>query len=143
MTPGLPLLLVAALTCSSEGPRDEGLWLACAEGALRCYDPQPGDIVLYRHDHRIPNFASRPVGSGGLTHAALVVALPGGRPVLLEVAGPGRCVKLVEVGPALREFDGFLWVRRRRVPLSAEQLGRLTAFACAQVGKGFDLVGAL
>ena len=72
-----------------------------------------------------------------------MIALPDGQPGMLE-AGPHnkpRC-QVLELVTNLRcyELEGPVWIRRRAIPLTAEQSADLTAFALAQDGKPFALV---
>jgi hypothetical protein len=111
-------------------------------GPAEAYLPQPGDIML-RLDHSIfwrvthhMALAFDPNGSG------IVVARPDGSLAVLE-AGPNDClwIKTMDLLPHLKEYAdaGRVWIRKRRVPLTAEESCRLTAFATAVEGKRFAL----
>jgi hypothetical protein len=119
----------------------------CIDDVLRepavAYVPQPGDLMLrldgskfWRITHYMA-LAFDPNGSG------IVFARPDGTLAVLE-AGPNDTmyVGTLDLLPHLQEYAdaGKLWIRRRRVPLSPEQSGRLTEFAMAQDGKRFALV---
>jgi hypothetical protein len=106
------------------------------------YLPQPGDIMLrldssvfWRVTHYMA-LAFDPNGSG------IVVARADGRLAVLE-AGPNDTlgIRNVDLLPHLKEYEdaGLVWIRRRKVPLTAEQSAALTAFAEAQEGKWFAL----
>jgi hypothetical protein len=112
-------------------------------GQARAYVPQPGDIMMYTdknlfweitHDLAL---AFQPHGSG------IVVARPDGSLGILE-AGPCDTyfVRVLDTLPHLREYEanGPVWIRKRRMPLTAEQSACLTAFAMRQEGKRFALV---
>lgn len=118
----------------------------CLDDALRLparpYLPQPGDIVFatdhsfwIRMGHRMA-FANAP------HHSAIVVALPDGRPALLE-AGPFNelTIQVLDLIPALQKYEaqGKVFIRQRRVPLTPEESCRLTTFALGQDGKRFAL----
>jgi hypothetical protein len=106
------------------------------------YLPQPGDILL-RMDHSVfwrtthwMALAFDPNGS------AIIFARPDGSLAVLE-AGPNDCmwVRTMDMLPHLKEYAdaGYVWIRRRCVPLTPEQSCRLTEFALAQDGKRFAL----
>ena len=111
-------------------------------GPATAYQPQPGDIML-RLDHnkfwRVTHYmalAFDPNGSG------IVFARPDGSLAILE-AGPNDTMwcRSLDLLPHLKEYAdvGMVWIRRRRVPLTAEQSARLTEFALAADGKRFAL----
>jgi hypothetical protein len=104
------------------------------------YVPQPGDIVLYSHGSLRTRFFYLLAHTGKPYHAGVVVNLPDVRPAILE-AGPYDYlhVYLMDALPRLRTHKGDIWVRRRRVPLNAEQSAHLTTFALEQTGKRFAL----
>jgi len=132
MTP----FLCAAMMALGAGAEPCDCWLKllcpCA-GVTGCgtaatpYDPQAGDLLLF-HSNKLP-----PVGHA--THAAIVAALPDGRgPALLETARYGSPVAFNDIACRVRTYEGRVFVRRRCVPLTADQSARLTAF-CSQLGK--------
>jgi hypothetical protein len=107
------------------------------------YVPQPGDVMLrldrsvfWRVTHYLA-LAFDPNGSG------IVFRRPDGSLAILE-AGPNDTmwVGTLDLLPHLHEYAdaGRVWVRKRRVPLTAEQSRRLTEFALAQDGKRFALI---
>src|SRR5262245_32413696 len=110
-------------------------------GPFGPYAPQPGDIFLatdqrlwYRLGHRI-------AGANGVHHSGIVFARPDGRLGLIE-AGPfdSLVVEIMDPYKHMSEHvsaGDCVWVRRRSVPLTAEQSARLSAFAMAQEGKPF------
>lgn len=150
---GFPLLSILplfALLPGADLPRVEGSYLYQPahkiDQVLRlpaeAYLPQPGDIMLrldwsvfWRVTHHMA-LAFDPNGSG------IVVARADGRLAVLE-AGPNDTmgIRNMELLPHLKRYEdaGQVWIRRRKVPLTAEQSQALTAFAEAQEGKWFAL----
>jgi hypothetical protein len=144
----LPVLCsVLAAACAAEPP---GSYLYqpafCIDdvrrGPAEAYGPQPGDIMLrmdgsvfWRVTHYMA-LAFDPNGSG------IVFARPDGSLAVLE-AGPNDTmwVRTLDLLPHLKEYadEGKVWIRKRRVPLTAEQSCRLTEFAQAVDGKRFAL----
>jgi hypothetical protein len=151
MLPALCSLL--SVLCSAgppEAAQGRGSYLYqpafCVDHVLRepaePYVPQPGDIMLrldgsvfWRVTHHMA-LAFDPNGSG------IVFARPDGRLAVLE-AGPmdTMWVRTLDLLPHLHDYAsiGRVWIRRRRLPLTAEQSCRLTEFALAQDGKWFAL----
>ncbi|HEY7159351.1 MAG TPA: hypothetical protein VH575_35730 [Gemmataceae bacterium] len=148
----LEAILLIALVCLSKGAGPLCAaeccgWLLppedCPQEAVaerEAYVPRPGDIVLYAHDSLRSRFLYTLAHTGKPYHAGIVVNLPDGRPAILE-AGPYDLITvyLMDALPRFRTHEGTIWVRRRRVPLTAEQSARLTAFALEQTGKRFAL----
>ncbi len=91
--------------------------------------------MFWRITHYLA-LAFDPNGSG------IVVARPDGSLAVLE-AGPNDSmwIRVVDLLPHLREYadQGKVWIRKRRVPLTAEESAQLTAFAMAQENKLFAL----
>ncbi len=124
---------------------------ACLDDALhgvpRPYCPQPGDIVLSTDRSRIICGGHWLAGSRGVHHSALVIALPDGRPAVLE-AGPFNTLRIELLAPFVlltghEQRGEQVWVRQRRVPLTAEQSARLTAWALEQEGRPFAVLRML
>src|SRR5262249_17432548 len=105
------------------------------------YVPQPGDIVL----------TTEPSVFWKVTHdwalafephrSMLVVWLPEGSPAMLQ-AGPSDDmfhIGLMDALPRLQMYSeiGRVWVRKRKIPLTAEQSACLTDFACTVAGRKF------
>jgi hypothetical protein len=110
-------------------------------GGREVYVPQTGDIIFFRNPSffgRVPYYLTL---SGGQTHVALVVPRPDGSLSLLE-AMPSQGVVLCDLARRVNRYPGQLSVRRRKIPLTPEQSARLTAFACAQLGKPFCYLAA-
>lgn len=146
-----PPLLLAVLALflggaarGEEDPRDSFVWPALPgpDGVIRrvrqVYEPCPGDLVFYAHGSKVFRVLFALAHSGPPYHVGMVVALPDGRPGLLE-AGPWAEMRvyLLDALPRMHSHEGQVFVRRLRVPLSAEQSAQLTAFALAQIGKPF------
>jgi hypothetical protein len=110
------------------------------------YVPQPGDIFLCTGREMWAKVGHWAAGSGAPQHSGIVFARPDGRLALLE-AGPGNTLHcgVHDVVPQLQFYADHerVWVRRRRVPLTAEQSAALTAFALRVDGKRFALVRML
>lgn len=147
MTPLLILSLLAGpgySDCPGQAPpnlfvQDRPCY-AGYEEEREVYVPQAGDILVFRNSSVVARIAYYLTLSGGTTHVALVVARPDGSLSLLE-AMPGDPVAMGDICKRIRAYRGKIGVRRRKVPLTAEQSTRLTQFACAQVGKPFHLLG--
>jgi len=144
-------VLMSALALGSEpGEKPAASYLYepsyCTDNALRgkarAYVPQPGDVVLatdrnlfWKITHDMA-FAFEPHNS------AIVVARRDGRLATLE-AGPNDTiwVTILDLLPHLTEYanKGPVWIRKRKTPLTAEQMAALTEFAERQDGKRFAL----
>ena len=112
-------------------------------GEPEVYVPQAGDIILFRNRNVFARAAYYLSLSGSTTHVGLVVARPDSTLTMLE-AMPGDPVLMPDLHKRIHEYHGGkISVRRRKVPLTAEQSARLNEFACAQVGKPFSLLGLL
>jgi hypothetical protein len=107
------------------------------------YEPQPGDYYF----GWTGNFLVKSVyiigKAGPPTHGGIVVVMPDGCPKILEATTVEReyrdrpGVFLRPVYHRLSTYDGPVWVRRLRCPLTAEQSQCLTDFALTQAGKKF------
>ena len=106
------------------------------------YDPQPGDIFLCTGRERWAKLGHWAAFTAAPQHCGIVFALPDGRPALLE-AGPHNALRCrnMELIPQLESYASFerVWIRRRCLPLTAEQSASLTAFALCQEGNRFAL----
>jgi hypothetical protein len=137
----LLLLLLAGAPVPCEGSPPEGA--ACSEAASsqQAYAPQPGDLLLFRTRSLLINVAYFAACSGGATHCGLVVRRPDGSLGMLEAPGTRYPAMLSDIPSRLDFYDGRVWVRRRRIPLTQAESDCLTAFACAQLGKPFNTLG--
>lgn len=105
------------------------------------YRPQAGDIYLATDRSKIIQWGHALATSGAPHHSGIVVHRPDGRMGLLE-SGPFNSLHV-----AIEDLDFDLdahnqrgekiWIRQRRVPLTAEQDSELTAWAVRQDGKLF------
>ncbi|HEY8503230.1 MAG TPA: hypothetical protein VIL46_01520 [Gemmataceae bacterium] len=111
-------------------------------GPARLYAPQPGDILLATDTSVFWKVMHNLAGTGHPTHSGIVFARPDGSLAILE-GGPHDTLfcRALDALPHLRSYEavGRVWIRRRAVPLTAEQSAKLTAFALAQDGKRFAL----
>ena len=110
-------------------------------GPVHRYVPQPGDIYMSTDRSWIINVGHRLAFSGQPNHSGIVIALPDGRPAILE-GGPFNGLKVEIVGLYYdlshhEERTEKSWIRSRKTPLTAEQSEQLTAWAMAQNGKPF------
>ncbi len=108
------------------------------------YVPQPGDLVLFDDHSATWRFLYHMAGTDMPDHSGIVVKLPDGRLALLESAPDdgkllGLYVELLDVLPRLDQFQGTMYVRRLRHPLSPERCAQLTEFALNQQGKRYAL----
>jgi hypothetical protein len=112
------------------------------EPHVEIYHPQAGDIVLFDQHSRIWDGGLKFCGSGPPDHSGVVVLLPNGEPVIMEVAADdgllaGLPVALFDTLARLQHYEGTVWIRQLKKPPSEEQSARMTDFAMAQVGKGY------
>jgi hypothetical protein len=122
--------------CQSAYALDEEIRLP-----VKRYVPQAGDIYMSTDRSRIIQAGHRLAFSGQPNHSGLVIALPDGKPAILE-AGPfnGLKVEIVDLSQDLRKHEERtekVWIRARRTPLTPDQSAKLTAWAMAQNGKRF------
>jgi hypothetical protein len=139
------VLWLGVLSAAAPQPGEAGLLCQPAynvddrlRGPLEAYQPQPGDILFFSDDSLFWNIMFTLALSGHPHHVAVVVALPDGTLCSLECGWNYRLmVHLVGLPGDLEVYNGCIWVRRRRVPLTPEQSARLTAFALAQNQKPY------
>jgi hypothetical protein len=105
------------------------------------YTPQEGDILFFCDGSLKWRILFALAGTTPPDHAAIVVKKADGSPAILE-SGPNDTlvIALSDLMPRLQSYEGQIWVRRRRTPLTAEQSARLTAFAMPQEGKPYALI---
>jgi hypothetical protein len=112
-------------------------------GPAQPYCPQPGDLFFCTNHQMWAKLGHWAAGTAAPQHSGIVIARPDGRLALLE-AGPHNRVRCetLDLIPELQSYAKTerVWIRRRRVPLTAEQSARLTAFALANEGKRFAWV---
>jgi hypothetical protein len=109
--------------------------------ACETYRPQPGDLVFLDTPSHFWDLMDWLAGTTAPDHLGIVVALPDGRPAVLE-AGPDAVprVFLLDAVGRFQAYDGLIWIRRLRCPLTAEQSEALTAFAVRQEGKRYSVL---
>jgi hypothetical protein len=136
------LLLLPAVACCDTGYGSlypPALDLGDAAGPpVAPWDPQPGDVVLSNSTR--PGAALMYVFAltGPPAHAGVVVRLPDGRPAVAEAGGEGVfTTRVTPLDQRVGQYGCSVWVRRRCVPLTAEQSCRLTEFALAADGGGY------
>lgn len=115
---------------------------AVLRGPARPYTPQPGDIVMSADGSRFWLAMHRLAGTSHPTHSMIVFQMPDGKMGILE-GGPHDTLKcrVLEALPHMLSYEqeGRVWVRRRAVPLTAEQSARLTEFALTVNERDFAL----
>lgn len=138
LTAALLVLLPAAARCDpgygTLSPPAFDLGTA-ARQPFADWDPQPGDVILSNSTRpgAVLMYAFAMVGPPA--HAGVVVRLPDGRPAVAEAGGEGVfTTRVTPLDQRVGQYDCSVWVRRRCVPLTAEQSCRLTEFALAADG---------
>lgn len=147
----LSLLLVGLCTSGTPEPAGVGFLYRpayCLDATLRgpaeVYAPQPGDIFLATDQERWARVGHWLAGGAGVHHSGIVFRRSDGCMGLIE-AGPFNSLRVEVLDPFehLRDHvraGDCVWIRRRAVPLTAEQSAALTAFVEAQEGKPFAVV---
>jgi hypothetical protein len=104
------------------------------------YDPQPGDFFFSNSDILYYQIGHILVGAGQPNHAGLIFRRPDGTWAALE-AGPFDVpiIKTLDLETHLHAYDrrGRVWIRRRAVPLTAEQECHLAEVCLKQHNKRF------
>jgi hypothetical protein len=109
-------------------------------GPREPYTPHEGDLFFFAYDSTFYRSLYLLAWTGPPSHVGIVVKLPDGRLALLEAgAWDFRHIYLIDVMPRLHSYEGDVWVRRLRRPLTAEQSANLTRFAVDQAGKRYAL----
>ncbi|MBI2806137.1 MAG: hypothetical protein HYX68_14240 [Planctomycetes bacterium] len=111
-------------------------------GKARAYIPQPGDVLLATDKNLFWKITHDWALAFEPHNSAIVVSRRDGRLAILE-AGPNDTfwVRVLDLLPHLKEYadKGPVWIRKRKTPLTAEQMACLTDFAERQNGKRFAL----
>jgi hypothetical protein len=111
-------------------------------GKPRAYLPQPGDVMLATDDNLFWKITHDLALAFEPHNSAIIVARRDGRLAILE-AGPNDTiwVRNLDMLPHLQEYadKGPVWIRKRKTPLTPEQVACLTDFAERQEGKRFAL----
>lgn len=104
------------------------------------YEPREGDWLFFDDMSAWWTFLYKIASTAPPFHAGIVVKKPDGGLAVLE-SGPDDTlhVYVLDLIPRLVTFKGILQVRRVKRCLTAEESGRLTAFAEAQKGKRYAM----
>jgi hypothetical protein len=106
------------------------------------YIPQAGDIFVCTGREMWAKVGHWAAGTGAPQHSGIVFIRPDGQPALLE-GGPNNTLHChsLDLISQLQNYAEHerVWIRRRCVPLTAEQSAALTAFALSVDGKRFAL----
>jgi len=110
--------------------------------ATSAYVPQAGDIVLVVSDHLIWELLFTIALSCEPYHVGMVVRMPDGTFGMLEAGPPDETahVRICPLSERLAPDSGRVFIRRRCVPLTAEQSDALTGFALRQDGKPYAYI---
>jgi hypothetical protein len=140
--------VVACLMCAqTPGPQKGSYLMHYGPGPdgqprpVACpYVPQPGDLVFFDDHNKKWELLYKMVGSGPPFHSGLVIGLPDGTPAIIE-SGPDDTmwVRILALPSRLQGFEGDVWVRQVKQPLSPEQNAKLTEWALKQDGKHYAL----
>jgi len=156
---GLSLLLLLSIAPTQSNPSPECVSCLCQpaydlaaplRGPAQRYVPQPGDIFLATDQELWARWGHWLAGGAGVHHSGIIFCRSDGRMGLIE-SGPFNSVRVEVMDPIehMRQHIAAgdkVWIRRRCVPLTAEQSACLTAFAEAQNNKpfaSFRLIGQL
>lgn len=144
MTPALALLFAVAAAFPPGQPAAGYVTdvVPHADGTLHlqtsAYLPREGDIVIFSYKDSLRAVMYALAGTGEFYHSGVVVRLPNGELATLEAgAVDGYDVFLLTLPTRLPAYQGNVWVRRLRTPLTAAESAELTDFAVRQTGKGF------
>jgi hypothetical protein len=105
------------------------------------YLPQPGDVLLLSNTGPLWSTLYALAGTWKPGHAAVVARMPDGRLGLFEAGfNDTLWTRFTPLDYRINAYPGYVWVRRRRVPLTADENRRLTAFAVDAADKRYGLV---
>ena len=111
-------------------------------GTPRKYLPQPGDVLLATDKNLFWKITHDMALAFEPHNSAIIVSRRDGSLAVFE-AGPNDTmwVRRLDMLPHLKEYadKGPVWIRKRKTPLTPEQLACLTDFAERQDGKFFAL----
>jgi len=112
-------------------------------GPIRPYQPQAGDMFMSTDTMRIIQWGHKMAGANAPHHSGIILCKDDGSYWTLE-AGPHNSltVKALDLGYSLSSYEdrgNKVWVRRRSVPLTADQCKKLAQFGLNQDGKAFAL----
>jgi hypothetical protein len=108
------------------------------------YEPEPGDVLLYSN----PNFIWGTLYAIAFTsapgHAGLVVRMENGEIGVLEAGYDDKpWVAVVPLKSRLPTYEGRIWVRKRKTPITAEQSKILRDFSCTIDGRRYGVLRLL
>jgi len=111
-------------------------------GSPSPYEPRAGDIILMVSDTVFWPALYAIALTGEPYHAAIIVQMPDGSFQMLEAGPPEmrQTIRLMPIPDRFEEQYGRIFIRRRTVPLTAEQSEALTAFAVRQEGKPYAFI---
>ena len=148
MSAACAVAVTACLMCGQAGDTRPGSFIWKYEpgpdGAPRPvpyeYVPQPGDMVFFDDHNKKWELCYKFVGSGPPFHSGLVIALADGTPAIIE-SGPDDTmwVRILALPSRLQGFEGDIWIRQVRQPLTPEQNAHLTEWALHQDHKHYAL----
>jgi hypothetical protein len=144
-------MIFAGLGANAPACADETPYLCrCCRGADGClttqrepYLPQPGDLFFGWSGNFLAKAGYIAVRAGPPSHNGMIVRLPDGELAVLEATttepqyGDEPGVFLRPALFRLRTYQGPVWIRQLRCPLTPEESQCLTQFALEQVGKPF------
>jgi hypothetical protein len=148
----LSVLLLTSLLPASEPGEKAGIGSYlyepsyCLDNIIRgkatAYLPQPGDVMLATDKNLFWKITHDMALAFEPHNSAIIVAQKDGGLGILE-AGPNDTlrIRILDMLPHLKEYadKGPVWIRKRKTPLTPEQVAALTDFAERQNGKRFAL----
>lgn len=107
----------------------------------RYYDPQPGDVLLLSNTGPLWSTLYALAGTWKPGHAAVVARMPGGRLGMFEAGfNDTLWTRFTPLDYRINAYQGYVWVRRRKVPLTEDENHRLTAFALDAADRRYGLL---
>jgi hypothetical protein len=101
-------------------------------GPATPYEPLDGDLIVFNSNERLWKMSYYLALSAPPTHSGVVLRMSDGAPVLLESGiGFNLNVEISPLATRLAEYNGAVYVRRRKTPLTKDESARLTDFALA------------
>jgi len=108
----------------------------------RDYQPQPGDVLIMSNTNLAWSVLYKLAFTGKPGHASVVVRLPCGRPGILEAGmHDSLWTNCVPAEERLNSYQGTIWIRRRKAPLTECENRRLTEFAEFARGNRYNVLG--
>jgi hypothetical protein len=110
--------------------------IVCLE--TRPYTPHEGDIVIFTYNNSVWRIFYNLADSGPPYHTGIVIREPSGRLSSLEVASTDDWkVYILPLAERLPAYEGRVWIRRLKTPLTATESAQLTDFATDQTEKDY------